>query len=112
VSEGSRVFVGFLGKIDRALEVNDDFLCSFLPNSWHTCEELIILQFYGSHDVLTSESQDILRGFPPNSIDGKEFAKEVFFTLIVKAKQRLRNFGDMVVEAKCNISSDMGITHG
>ena len=89
---------GFFREVDRPLQVDDDFLCCFLSDSWNRWEESIIFELYRLEEVFSSESEEIQGCFSTDTIDLHKLTKEIFLIAIDKSKERLSCIIDIVME--------------
>jgi hypothetical protein len=86
------------GKIYRPLEVDDDLLGSLFSDAWYRREEFIIFELDGSHEVFSSETEEIERCLTSYSIDSEKLSEKLLLFLRQKSEKRLSGFSDMMVD--------------
>ena len=87
-----------LREVDRALEIDDDLLGSFLPDSRDRRKELIIFELDGFQEGFSSESEETQCCLSSYSIHTEKLSKERLLTLIDEAKERLTDISHMMVK--------------
>ena len=100
-----------LREVDRALEIDDDLLGSFLPDSRDRSKELIIFELDRFQESFSSEPQKTQCGLSSYSIHTEKLSKERLLTLIDEAKERLTDIGHMVVKPDIRLLSYANIRY-
>ena len=100
-----------LREVDRALEIDDDLLGSFLTDSRNRSKELIIFELDRFQESFSSEPEKTQCGLSSYSIHTEKLSKERLLTLIDEAKECLTDISHMMVKPDIRLLSYANIRY-